>query len=144
MDLAPAIATGSDESRGQRIARWLLILFYGSAGVMHLVATAAFVRIVPNWVPQPWAVVIATGLCELAGAAGLMTSRWRRAAGWGLATYALCVWPANVKHAIDSHFVPGWYHYPRLVLQPAIIWWALWAADVTRWPFASRRSVGGR
>ncbi|WP_174291651.1 DoxX family protein [Sphingomonas bacterium] len=121
------------EGRGRWIARWLLIGFYGVAGVAHLTfATDAMVKIVPSSVPQPYAWVIATGLCELAGAVGLMTTRWRQAAGWGLAAYALCVWPANVVHAIhdlgQGTGLGWWYHYPRLALQPLIIWWALWAS----------------
>jgi uncharacterized membrane protein len=96
-------------------------------------------KIVPAWVPYPHAMVIATGLCELAGAIGLMTTRFRRAAGWAFATYAVCVFPANIKHAIhDLGTGTGlslWYHGPRLLLQPVIVWWALWASGVTRWPF---------
>ena len=119
----------------------LLIAFYGLAGVAHLVVTDAMVRIVPAWVPMPHAVVIATGLCEQAGAAALVTHRWRRAAGWALAAYALCVWPANAHHAIidlsRGTGLPIWYHAPRLALQPAIIWWALWASGAVR---VSRRA----
>lgn len=120
----------------RRIARWLLVAFYTLAGVAHVVFADAMVRIVPPWVPAPHAVVWATGACELAGAAGLLTRRWRVAAGWGLAAYALCVWPANVQHAvIDLSRGTGlslWYHAPRLALQPAIIWWALWASGAVR------------
>jgi uncharacterized membrane protein len=130
------------ETRGQSIARYLLIAFYGVAGVAHLIVTDAMVKIVPDWVPYPHAVVIATGLCELAGAAALMTARWRRAAGWAFAAYAVCVFPANIKHAIHdlgTHSGLGWsYHGPRLLLQPVIVWWALYASGITRWPF--RRS----
>ena len=119
----------------------LLIAFYALAGVAHLVVTDAMVRIVPAWVPMPHAVVIATGLCELAGAAALVTHRWRRAAGWALGAYALCVWPANAHHAIidlsRGTGLPIWYHAPRLALQPAIIWWALWASGAVR---VSRRA----
>lgn len=135
-------AVQSPEPRGRLIARWLLIAFYGLAGVMHLIATDAMVRIVPGWVPLEREVVVATGLCELAGAAGLVTVRWRTAAGWALAAYALCVWPANVQHAIlDLSHGTGlsiWYHAPRLALQPVIIWWALWATRIVDWPFVSR------
>ncbi|MEH3047713.1 MAG: DoxX family protein [Sphingomonas adhaesiva] len=110
----------------------MLAAFYAVAGAGHWVFVDAVVRIVPRWVPAPHAVVIATGACELAGAMGLMLPRWRRAAGWGLAAYALCVWPANVQHAIidltHGTGLPIWYHAPRLALQPAIIWWALWAS----------------
>lgn len=136
------------ETRGRTIARWLLVAFYGLAGVMHLVATEAMVRIVPYWVPAPRAVVIATGLCELAGAAALLTPRWRVAAGWAFAAYALCVWPANFVHAFhdlrghdlgSGTGLGGWYHYPRLALQPAIIWWALWASGAIAWPRREKR-----
>jgi uncharacterized membrane protein len=125
-----------DEGAGRRVARWLLVAFYAVAGVGHLVATDAMVRITPAWVPAPHAVVIATGLCELAGAAGLVTRRWRRAAGWALAAYAVCVFPANIKHALhdlSGHVGLGWaYHGPRLLLQPLIVWWALWASGAVR------------
>ncbi|WP_375250193.1 hypothetical protein [Sphingomonas sp.] len=90
----------------------------------------------PRWVPAPTLVVIATGICEALGAVGLMTRRWRVAAGWGLAAYALCVWPANVQHAINDLSrgtgLPLAYHAPRLLLQPLIIWWALWASGAVR------------
>ena len=116
----------------RRGARMLLIAFYGLAGVAHFVFVDAMVRIVPVWVPSPRAVVLATGACELAGAAGLMTRRWRVAAGWALAAYALCVWPANVRHAmLDLTQGTGlsWgYHVPRLLVQPVIVWWALWGS----------------
>jgi uncharacterized membrane protein len=124
------------EGTGRRLARWLLILFYGVAGVAHLVVTDAMVKITPGWVPQPRAVVIVTGLCELAGAVGLATVRWRRAAGWALALYAVCVFPANVNHAIHDLSTGtglGWgYHGLRLPLQPLIVWWALVAGDCLR------------
>jgi uncharacterized membrane protein len=124
------------ETATRRVGRWLLIAFYGVAGVGHFYLTQAMVRIVPAWVPQPRAAVLATGICELVGAAALVSRRWRRAAGWALAAYALCVWPANVQHAVQdlSHGtgLPLWYHAPRLALQPLIIWWALWASGAVR------------
>jgi uncharacterized membrane protein len=124
------------ESTGRLVARVGLILFYGVAGIMHVVATEAMVRIVPGWVPMGHAVVIATGLCEIAAALALsLPARflgWRKVAGWSLAAYALCVWPANFVHAIHDlgtgTGLSGWYHYPRLALQPLIIWWALWGS----------------
>ncbi len=124
------------EPRGRRIARGLLMAFYGLAGVAHFIATDAMVRIVPAWVPAPRAVVLATGACELLGVIGLALPRWRRAAGWAFAAYAACVFPANVVHAMhDLGTGTGlsvWYHAPRLLLQPAIVWWALWATASPR------------
>jgi uncharacterized membrane protein len=119
---------------GERVGVGLLVAFYAVAGVAHLLVTDAMVRIVPAWVPFAHAVVIATGICELLGAAGLTKARSRPLAGRMLALYALCVWPANVQHAIiDLRAGTGlsiWYHAPRLLAQPLLIWWALWAARV--------------
>jgi uncharacterized membrane protein len=118
----------------QRIGLGLLVAFYAVAGVAHLVVTGAMARIVPPWVPYPSAVVVATGLCELGGAVGLCLPRWRPLAGKMLALYALCVWPANVQHAMldlgSGTGLPIWYHAPRLLAQPLLIWWALWAGRV--------------
>lgn len=71
--------------------------------------------------------------------------RLRKAAGIGLAFYAICVFPANIKHAIDSlgaATVSPWqwsYHLIRLPLQPYLVWLALFAGNIVVWPF--RRGV---
>lgn len=121
--------------------RWSLSAFYGLAGMFHIVLPTPFLRVTPAWVPEPEAVIFLTGLCELAGAIGLLVPRLRKAAGIGLAFYAVCVFPANIKHAIDSlgaATVSPWqwlYHLVRLPLQPPLIWVAFFAADVVVWPF---------
>lgn len=128
------------EALTRTIARLLLALFYAVAGWFHLTAPGPFLRITPGWVPMPEAVVLLTGLAELAGAAALAqpwSERLRRAAGWGLATYALCVWPANFNHMLLDMAKPdgGWgmaYHVPRLAAQPLLIWLALWTGRVDR------------
>jgi uncharacterized membrane protein len=89
-------------------------------------------------------VVLLTGLCEIAGSIALLTVRWRRLAGVMLALYAVCVFPANIKHALAGISLPPvpdswWYHGPRLALQPVFVWWALVCAGVTDWPFRARR-----
>jgi uncharacterized membrane protein len=128
--------------------RWLLALFYFIAGFAHLRSPAGFLAITPTWVPFPHEVVALTGVAEIMGAMGLLIPRsvvsWARpAAGIGLALYALCVWPANFNHALNNIAMNGevlswWYHGPRLVAQPLIIWLALWVGEVTNWPFRRR------
>jgi uncharacterized membrane protein len=73
-----------------------------------------------------------------------MTKRFRGAAGVALALYAVCVYPANIKHAFGAlppgapHL--GWlYHAPRLAFQPVLVWWALFAGEIIDWPFARTR-----
>jgi uncharacterized membrane protein len=133
-------------TRARLWSRWLLALLYAVAGGFHLAAPHPFVMITPHWVPMPGAVVALTGVAEIAGAAALLQNRWprlRSAAGWGLAAYALCVWPANFNHmAIDMARADDGlglrYHLPRLVAQPLLIWLALWASKAIDWPLSKR------
>ncbi|MEK6638863.1 MAG: DoxX family protein [Pseudomonadota bacterium] len=134
------------QSPNRWIMRGLLAVFYAYAGFVHLRSPEFFLPIVPGWVPEPKFVVIATGLCEIAGAIALMTGRLRYAAGVMLALYAVCVYPANIKHALDSIAIGGtklgWgYHGPRLAFQPVFVWWALFAGAVIDWPFGRRRAA---
>lgn len=125
--------------KSRTIMRWLMAAFYLTAGIGHLLRPEAFLPIVPDWVPFPREVILATGGCELAGAIVLLTTRFRAFAGIMLALYALCVWPANIKHALEHITLPPipdtwWYHGPRLALQPVLIWWALFCSGVIDWP----------
>ena len=133
----------SSLERRRAVSRWVLATIYFVAGVAHLSLPGPFLLITPSWVPYPRDVILATGLCELAGAGGLLTRRLRWAAGVGLALYAVCVYPANIKHAVDG--LPAdqvqlgwWYHAPRLALQPVLVWWALFAGGSIDWPFRTR------
>lgn len=101
----------------------------------------------PGWVPFAPQVVLLTGIAEVAGAIGLAQPFFpalRKAAGWGLALYAVCVFPANINHMMMDFVRPdqglGWaYHGPRMLLQPLLVWLALWAAHVVDWPFRQTR-----
>lgn len=128
--------------------RLLLAAFYLLAGIAHIRSPGGFLAITPDWVPFPEQVIFLTGVAEIAGAIGLLIPpklipHIRYAAGIGLALYALCVFPANINHAINNVAVGGetasWtYHGPRLLFQPVFIWWALIAGNVINWPFRSK------
>jgi uncharacterized membrane protein len=131
------------------VMRALMATFYILAGILHLTTPDRFLPIVPDWVPLPRDVVLITGVCEIAGGGALMTERWRYAAGSMLALYAFCVFPANIRHAIDAIHVPPlpdgwWYHGPRLAFQPVLIWWALYCSGIVDWPFAANNVRGAR
>ena len=119
------------------IARIMLAVAYFFVGVAHIRSPSGFIKITPGWVPYPAQVIFITGLCEIAGAIGLLTMRFRRAAGIGLALYAVCVFPANINHAINNIAIGGttlswWYHAPRLAFQPVLVIWALWVSKDPR------------
>ena len=130
--------------RAREISRWVLAAAYLFVGIAHLRSPATFLAIIPPIVPYPQQVIILTGLCEIAGAFAILTRRLRWLAGLMLGLYALCVYPANIRHAVEHIAIGGrtlgwWYHGPRLALQPVLIWWALFAGRVINWPFKARR-----
>lgn len=139
---------GSERAReGWRTGlRLVLALVYITVGIIHLRSPQGFLPIVPDWVPWPTGVVLATGVAEILGAIGLMVPRLRWWAGVGLAAYAVGVYPANIKHAMEGVAlggdVLGWgYHGPRLAFQPVFVWWALFAGSVIDWPFKRKSQV---
>jgi uncharacterized membrane protein len=130
----------------RRRCRALLACFYGLAGILHLAFPRPFLSITPSWVPQPETVVFLTGLAEVSGAVCLLLPCLRRYAGVGLALYAVCVFPANVKHAMDaleSAEASLWqwlYHSLRLPFQPVLVWLPLFATGFLMKESADRSS----
>ncbi len=125
--------------------RWIMAAFFAWAGYAHLARPDALLSITPDWVPFAPQLIFVTGILEFAGALALVTKPLRWWAGIALALYSLCVWPANFKHAFEAIDIAGmpsswWYHGPRLVLQPVIIWWALFASEVIDWPWRRHQS----
>lgn len=129
--------------RWRTALRWLLAAAFLFAGYKHVTSPQTFLPITPGWVPSPRLVILSTGWCEVAGAIALLVPRLRRLAGVMLALYAVCVFPANIGHALyHPNYGVGaagwWYHGPRLAFQPVIVWWCLFAGCVIDWPFARR------
>ncbi len=129
--------------RTRTVLRWVIAAAYLFVGIVHLRSPNGFMPIVPDWVPYPLETILLTGVCEIAGAIGLMIPHFRRAAAWGLAAYAVCVFPANIKHAVEGVIIGGtqlgWgYHAPRLAFQPVLVWWALFAGGIVTWPFGRK------
>lgn len=129
--------------RVRAVMRWVIAAFFVAAGVVHLAVPEVLLSIKPDWVPLAPQVIFATGLCEFACAAALVTWPFRSWAGIAMAAYAICVWPASFKHALGhadiAHIsLRWWYHAPRLAFQPVIVWWALFSAGVIDWPWTGK------
>jgi uncharacterized membrane protein len=78
-----------------------LAVLFGVSGVMHFVRPEPFERIVPRPLPRKKELVYASGVAELACAAGLLHPRTRRSAGLLSAGLLAAVFPANVQMALD-------------------------------------------
>lgn len=117
--------------------RWGLAAGLIFGGVDHLVTPGRYVPMIEAFVPMAREVVLFTGLCEIAGAIGLLIPRLRWLAAVMLAIYFAAVFPANVANAINGLSVEGlpearWVYWVRLPFQPLIILWALHAGEVLR------------
>ncbi len=86
------------------ISRNLKILIGALAvnGTVHLAKPEVYEPIMPSWVPKHRGVIIASGVAELALAAGLVMPWTRKSAGWGAVGLLLAVYPANIKMTIDA------------------------------------------
>ena len=109
-----------------------LALFFGIAGSLHLLRPRMYEAIVPDYLPAHRELVYASGVAELAGAAGVLPGRTRRAAGWWLLATLAAVYPANVHMALNPERYPRiapMLLWLRLPLQFACGWW-VWRAAV--------------
>ncbi|WP_243057324.1 DoxX family protein [Nocardioides sp. SR21] len=84
-----------------RSARFLIAIF-GVSGVVHLVRPEVYEPLMPSWVPAHRAVIVGSGVAELACAAGLAVPATLRTAGWASALLLLGVYPGNIKMAADA------------------------------------------
>jgi uncharacterized membrane protein len=106
----------------------VMLLFTGSA---HFTPTKEdLIRMTPRWVRWPRAMVFFTGLCELAGAIGLVIPATRRAAGIALILFFIAVLPANI-HAARAGITlrgrpatPVWLRLPMQILFIVLAWWS--------------------
>lgn len=106
-----------------------VFLWFFVGGIAHFVATDLEMRIVPPWMPMPRAIVLVSGVLELIGAAGLLSTRTRSWAGWWLIALTIAVTPANVYmlQTAAQWPAPYWALVLRLPLQVAllgVIWWS--------------------
>lgn len=72
------------------------------SGIIHLVKPEVFEVGMPSWVPAHREVIVASGVAELACAAGLAIPATRRVAGLASAALLLGVYPANIQMATDA------------------------------------------
>lgn len=116
----------------------------GFAGVGHLVNGEEFLAQVPPWMPAPEAVVVVSGLIEIAFAIALVVARSRRVlVGWLLAGFYVLIFPGNISQYLTGTDAFGLdsdtARAIRLLFQPVLVVWALWCTGA----LGRRKSPGG-
>jgi uncharacterized membrane protein len=111
-------------------SRWALstmLLFTASAHFTKM--REDLLRMMPPAIPWPHALVFFTGLCEIAGAIGLLFPFTRQAAGIALILFFLAVLPANLRAARarvtlrGKAVTPLWLRVPMQFLFIFLAWW---------------------
>ncbi len=122
-------------SRWRRASPYLLAGLLTVTGATHFLAPRPYVRIIPEQLPSPYALVYASGAAELLCAAGLALPRTRRLTAWATAALFVAVFPANITMALDSTGRSTLYQaavWARLPIQGPLIWWAVAVARQAR------------
>ena len=123
----------------RRFATWkeatrhaLAVLFLFTASAHFTSMRHDLARMMPKAVPWPEAMVAFTGLCEIAGALGLLVPRVQRMAGIALIAFLLAVFPANVRAAREGVRLGGRPATPlrwRVPMQALLIGLVYWVTQ---------------
>lgn len=127
-----------DGARG--LGRAVFASLFLAGGVAHFAATDLYSKIMPPYLPAPRALVLVSGVAEVALGAMLLIPTTARLAAWGLIALLVAVFPANVfmyQHPERFNLSPTLLLL-RLPLQGLLIAWA-WAYTGRRHPPGGRR-----
>jgi|SRR5580700_975293 uncharacterized membrane protein len=118
------------------LLRIIAALFFIGAGINHFLKPQFYRQIIPPLFPARSLLVVLSGVCEIAGGAGLLIPPLRRPAAWGLIVLLCAVFPANVYMATSPRLSPArdfphWLLWARLPLQLVIIAW-VWFVGIGR------------
>ena len=115
-------------SRFHRVGLYVQSLFYAAGGINHLWHPQPYLTIMPDHYSHPAFWVAATGVAEIAAAAGLLLPKTRRAAAIGIILMLLGYFDVHIsmlQHAADRFStLPHWLLVARLPLQLVLIAWA--------------------
>jgi uncharacterized membrane protein len=120
---------GLSKSRLRLFSLAFVFLWFLIGGIAHFAATTTEMSIVPPYIPYPRAIVIVSGVFELLGAAGLLYSPTRRAAGAGLVALTIAVTPTHIYmlQRPDLFDVPYWALVLRLPIQLLLLLLIAWS-----------------
>lgn len=124
-------ATTSTRHPGRTVARLTLGGFLTYAGVTHLTTKREeFQAQVPGWFPvDKDAVVLGSGVAEIAQGLALLSGRHQKAVGKVVAAFFAAIFPGNIAQYAEGTSAFGLdtdtRRAVRLAFQPLLVGWAL-------------------
>lgn len=127
----PATAIHQLFRNNREVLRGVLAVCIVIAGILHFAASDPFIRIVPDFLPYPAALVYISGVIEIGLGIALLIPPISPLAAWGLVALFIAVYPANLNMAFNHIHIDGipdawWFHAIRLPFQGVLIAWAYW------------------
>jgi uncharacterized membrane protein len=134
----------STKESARNCVRVFCALLFLVAGVFHFYKPHFFDIAMPAWLPEHYTLIYISGVCELAGALGLLLpGPIRTITAKCLMIFLLAVFPVNIHMALHSQEFPNlpavslWIRLPlQFVLIAAIYWAAAFDAKADTQPRA--------
>jgi uncharacterized membrane protein len=126
--------------------KWLFGVLFILAGVNHFRSPDTYMKIMPPYLPFHFALVLLSGVFEIALGALLLVPPVSWLAAWGLIALLVAIFPANIYLYQHQEILPSvspLAHLLRLPLQGVLIWWAWVYTKRERKPERSSTSAEG-
>jgi uncharacterized membrane protein len=121
----------------KKFSLYLLIFFYLLAGINHFWHPAAYLPLIPRYLPWPATINYLAGAAEILLALGMVFKATRKWAAYGIVAMLLAFVPTHIYMIEQAPFALGkimvtpllaWIRL--LVFQPLLMAWAWWVREV--------------
>ena len=122
-----------------KIALWLMIIFYFSAGINHFIKPEMYLTILPPYLPYPNALNLLSGAFEMLFALLLIPLKTRVLSAWGIILMLIVFMPVHIfmiSKANSGDYLLGNFNitlfiaWLRIPIQFIFILWAFWCSKM--------------
>lgn len=117
----------------RNISLVIIVIFYTIAGINHFWHPKGYIKIIPAYIPFPFAINLISGTCELIFSAMVIFPTTRPIAGWLIVAMLMAFLPVHISMIYDAPLKVGnlkvtpFIAWARLLLQPLLMYWAWWS-----------------
>ena len=108
-------------------SRYILAVMLIIAGILHFLKPKFYLKIMPDYLPSPYLLVILSGVAEIVCGLLLLLPTTQNVGAWLTIALFVAVFPANVEMTRKYYLRKKkgfWLTILRLPLQLVLIWWA--------------------
>jgi uncharacterized membrane protein len=116
----------------KKIALYLQVVFYLTAGINHFWHPLSYYGLIPPYLPRPGVINLMTGMFEILFSSLLFFPATRKLGAYGIILMLVAFIPAHIYFiqrgsCLPELCVPQWVGWLRLILlQPLLMGWAWW------------------